>query len=1377
MRTKWIPARVAQLFRGRQPRANRLRPRVFRPRLERLEDRTVPSILWTNRGQASDRFDEVFGAGASAARLVVDAAIASWEQVITNFHTSPSNLIAVEISMEPEGADNNNTNGGASITRFDDLLGDRPVSGFVELGRGFDGQGGGWFLDPSPLDNSEFTGSIVNAFAGDAQATSPAAGQSDLFTVVVSELAHVMGLFTSPARLQTPDNGSTLTDTDIPDDAEGGGVGRYFVFDGPSVTHLLTSNNGGSRGTDFGQAIHTAGPGGTTQPIPFTSAFRGNRQLFGAQDLGNAKFEQGRRYLVSDVMALILQDAYSYTIVRPQQFGTFFAVLNQNTGNLLIRGGPGSSADNIALSRDGNDLVVSVDVGIDTPGSHANGDNSDAPAWVSRFSFGAITSITIQAGGGNDTVTLDFTAGNVIPAGGIAYDGGAGADTINAIADTELILSDDQLSVFGFGPTPLTFGQVALTSVAEANLTGGAGDNRFTVSGWSGTGTIDGAGGFDTIIAVNAGDFTLGIESEIGQFLSRTNRGLLVLARIEQANLTGDMNANRFTVSGWTHAAILDGAGGFNEVVSTNDANFTLSNTSLTRSTGGVFALQGITRATLTGGPAANTFTVSNWTALAQLDGAGGGDDYRIDLNTADAGVYNITDTGTSGTDRLIVNGTAVRDTLTVRADAVLRSSQVVNYNGIEQLEVNGGAGPDTVTVESTSTSLIVNGGTEDDTINLAYTTSLVFDPVTHFLTTVFSIPTSVQVNGTSGTTDILNVTVSGLVGFNGDLTSNRLTGNLLGGDGLTYSNVERLNLNFAGSNDVLNVLSTDAAVTTTINTFGGADTVRLGGATVDNIRGPVTIDAGANAAGTLDTVILQEFEPAGLFNFGTLGTLANAGPGTGFLSGFGTGATVTFTNAEGVAIIEGPSNDFVTFSFASAPLFTISLSLDGGTDGVGFQGTDGDDGIQISRRVGPAGPEVVAEINGQTVVAGYQGGDTVRVFAGAGNDDVTVDPSVTTWRAELFGEDGNDHLAGGPLGDLLDGGAGNDHLEGGDGDDELIGGAGHDILDGGAGADRIRAADGESDIIFADAADQLVDLDANDQVILLAVTPNVTDEGQEVALTGTIVGSEPASHLFLVIVWGDGSDPELHNPGREPFQFAHTYANNLSGQPRGGAYTITAFWFDELGFGSRQTRTVSVNNVAPTVFAGDDVTLVKGDALTRSGSFIDPGADTWTATVDYGDGGGVQPLILNKDGTFDLTHAYTAAGTYQVAVVVRDSDGDAGSGGFTVTVTDAGGVPGRPGRRAPGQGESPESFALRAQALDAATLPGVSIPILDRIEQPLVKPMSGLPRDQSLDMFFQQLESANAVGRFVARKTPSAPWGDIAFPENDAVTFAYLNG
>jgi hypothetical protein len=588
---------------------------------------------------------------------------------------------------------------------------------------------------------------------------------------------------------------------------------------------------------------------------------------------------------------------------------------------------------------------------------------------------------------------------------------------------------------------------------------------------------LDGAGGTDTLTAAyQAGNFILG-----NTLLRASNRGDLALQSIERANLSGGADDTQFTVGSWTGTAVLNGGGGINRVLATNDANFTLSNTFLTRSTGGSITLQNITRASLTGGVSANAFAVSGWTGVVDLNGGFGGDAYAIGLSPSaiNFGSYQISDLGTGGIDLLTVNGTFLADTLTVRKDAVNRGSQTVAYAGMEGLEVNAGDSVDTITVFSTSSPLTVNPGAGNDTVSLMYSRTLVFGSPP-----VFSIPQGVTVAGNAGTADVLNVSFD--YETDTDLTANRLTGDALGSNRLSYSTVERLNLNFSALGDILDILSTAALVTTTIRTGGGTDSIRLGGVTVNNIRGPLNINGGANSAGSADRITLQESELAGVVNEGFLGTPAGAGPGVGFLGGFGMGGpanNVTFANIESVQIIEGPSNDFVAAQFASAPQFAFSLNLDGGSDGIVFQGTERNDRIHIGRQVGPGGPEIIALINGQRIVAGYQGGDTIRVFAGKGNDFVTVDESVTTWRAELFGEAGNDHLVGGPLADLLAGGYGNDRLDGAAGDDTLIGGPGQDIFDGGPGADSVLAGDGDEDTIFADIADLLVSVDREDRI------------------------------------------------------------------------------------------------------------------------------------------------------------------------------------------------------------------------------------------------------------------------------------------------------
>ena len=76
----------------------------------------------------------------------------------------------------------------------------------------------------------------------------------------------------------------------------------------------------------------------------------------------------------------------------------------------------------------------------------------------------------------------------------------------------------------------------------------------------------------------------------------------------------------------------------------------------------------------------------------------------------------------------------------------------------------------------------------------------------------------------------------------------------------------------------------------------------------------------------------------------------------------------------------------------------------------------------------------------------------------------------------------------------------------------------------------------------------------------------------------------------------------------------------------------------DDYGGTATATFTVTVNNVAPSVDAGGDATIDEGGSISRSGSFTDPGTDTWTATVNYGDGSGTNPLTL-VGKTFSLSH------------------------------------------------------------------------------------------------------------------------------------------
>ncbi|OGO70315.1 MAG: hypothetical protein A3H36_01460 [Chloroflexi bacterium RIFCSPLOWO2_02_FULL_71_16] len=92
--------------------------------------------------------------------------------------------------------------------------------------------------------------------------------------------------------------------------------------------------------------------------------------------------------------------------------------------------------------------------------------------------------------------------------------------------------------------------------------------------------------------------------------------------------------------------------------------------------------------------------------------------------------------------------------------------------------------------------------------------------------------------------------------------------------------------------------------------------------------------------------------------------------------------------------------------------------------------------------------------------------------------------------------------------------------------------------------------------------------------------------------------------------------------------------------------------------------------NTPPAVIVPADLQVYLRDGLEVSGSFSDPDpGQTWTATVDYGEGDGDEPLALSGDMTFELRHRYAEPGDYRIDVAVTDSFGARSAGSFLVGV------------------------------------------------------------------------------------------------------------
>ncbi len=181
----------------------------------------------------------------------------------------------------------------------------------------------------------------------------------------------------------------------------------------------------------------------------------------------------------------------------------------------------------------------------------------------------------------------------------------------------------------------------------------------------------------------------------------------------------------------------------------------------------------------------------------------------------------------------------------------------------------------------------------------------------------------------------------------------------------------------------------------------------------------------------------------------------------------------------------------------------------------------------------------------------------------------------------------------------------------------------------------------------------------ANTAPVVSAGNDATINEGDTFTQNGSFVDPD-ADSWAATVDYGDGSGVQSLALVGKNFSLSHLYADN-------GTYNVTVTVNDGTTTGS-DVVVVTVNNVAPIVSAGGDETINEGDTFTRNGSFTDPGADTWNATVDYGDGSGTQALAL-VGKTFALSHTYADNGVYTVTVTVTDDDSGVGTDGVQVTV------------------------------------------------------------------------------------------------------------
>ncbi len=616
-------------------------------------------------------------------------------------------------------------------------------------------------------------------------------------------------------------------------------------------------------------------------------------------------------------------------------------------GGFTVRPGAGASAytlngNTLSSTSPAHLAKLTGSVGALTIDLGANDAGAAADSLTISALPGFASSLSVLTGQGDDAVLF----GTAVFFSPVSLNGGPGSDTFSFSADSDFTLTDASLA-FANGGTPYT---LALNnSFEQASLTGGASSNTFTVSGWSGSGTLHGgSAGFDTVSATNDVDFVLTDSLLTRQGPPVTTFGL---TSIESARLTGGASANRFEMSGWTGNAALTGGGNQDTIIAENDvAGFTLTDTQLARTGRNTVSFMSIEAAELSGGAGPNAFTVSGWTGTGTLSGGG-------DLDTVVA-VNDLADFGLS-------------DSLLTRTGL-----GALALSAVEVANLTGGAGQNTFTVSDWSGTGTLTGGGEVDTV-------VAINDIANFGLS------DTQLNRTGfGTLTLDAIEVARLTGgasanaftlssFTGDAT---LSG-LEGADTLNLTAVEALQLTATSANAAMISYAGTKIDVTEVEDF------QLHGA-------GLSLTGSSAVPGTHDDEVIWEPNVVGLnpsaltiLNGGVIRTVSFDGS----LTSAAELKKLTLTTFAGA--------DDLTLSADGNGVGTISNSVASGAYTTAFENVDSFV-LALGEKDVDARPDAVT-VRSLSAIAALQ---SLEIQTGAGGDTITLESTVATLNRAVAG-------------------------------------------------------------------------------------------------------------------------------------------------------------------------------------------------------------------------------------------------------------------------------------------------------------------------------------------------------------------------------------